>query len=382
MNKARGSHISTGVHADDSGTRRAPSLEVDAMKDRIVLGALDSPDCQVYDQAEKLLQSSELSELDSSLVRVHDLASGLEQLASGEVDVVAMPATEMSGNEGDIAASGCQVIGAMTPRRPNLILVSPDRIAYQPRGAIIVSESELVRRQLLRARPDLQVMPPDSLAAHGIVGSVPDDSLERSRWLGSLLGDGSIDGFVSSRAEYENSDQTERRHTLMPFPKERGGAHFLPPPYSNLVVFISRAGLPISITEKITEPEGNTVLWVQSRILNEMGGLGSDVLGLQVRHRQVGSLRRQAEEEKDLVLLQACSDPDGEIIEDEVRVEVRMETLSEDGRRTLALDRMIAYADYQHAIITLSRDWEALLSEATRPVPKDHPSDEDAPSFI
>ena len=136
-------------------------------------------------------------------------------------------------------------------------------------------------------------MPPDSLAAHGIVGSVPDDSLERSRWLGSLLGDGSIDGFVTSRAEYENSDQTERRHTLMPFPKERGGAHFLPPPYSNLVVFISRAGLPISITEKVTETEGNTVLWVQSRILNEMGRLGSEVLGLQVRHRQVGSLLRQ-----------------------------------------------------------------------------------------
>ena len=168
----------------------------------------------------------------------------------------------------------------------------------------------------------------------------------------------------------------------MPFPKERGGAHFLPPPYSTLVVVISRAGLPISITEKITEPEGNTVLWVQSRILTAMGGWGSVVLGLQVRHRQVGSLLRQAEEEKDLVLLQACSDPDGEIIEDEVRVEVRMETLSEDGRRTLALDPMIAYADYQHAIITLSRDWGALLSEATRPVPKDHPSDEDAPSFL
>ena len=370
------------MHAVDSGTRRAPSLEVDAMNDRIVVGALETDDCQIHSQVEKLLQSSDMREHETSLVRVKNLADGLQSLSSGDADIVALTATTMFGKEQEISASGCQVIGAITPRRPNLVLVSPNRLFYQPHGAIIVTESELVSRQLLRARPDLQVSSTQTLHRLGIGDAVPEGRLDRARWLGSELSEGSIDGFVISRAEYENSEQTERRHTLMPFPKDRGGPHFLPPPYSNLVVFVTRTGFPNRIAEQITESEGNTALWVQSRVLHELEETPHGVLGLQVRHRQVGSLLRQAEDEKDLVLLQACSNPEGEIIEEEVRVEVRMETLSEDGRRTLALDRMVSYADYQHAIITLSRDWSSMITEATRPVPKDHPSDEDAPSFM
>ncbi len=352
------------------------------MKDRIVVGALETADCQVHSQVEKLLHSSDMGDQETALIRVTNLEDGLQSLSSGDVDIVAMTATTMFGKEQEITTSGCQVIGAMTPRRPNLVLVSPNRLFYQPHGAIIVTESQLVSRQLLRARPDLQVTSSQTLNGLGIEGEAPEGSLDRARWLGSELSEGSIDGFVISRAEYENSDQTERRHTLMPFPKDRGGPHFLPPPYSNLVVFVTRTGFPNRIATEITEPEGNTVLWVQSRILKELGETTRGVLGLQVRHRQVGSLLRQAEDEKDLVLLQACSNPDGEIIEEEVRVEVRMETISEDGRRTLALDRMVTFADYQHAIITLSKDWSSMITQVTRPVPKDHPSDEDAPPFM
>jgi hypothetical protein len=352
------------------------------MNDRIVVGTLENPYCKVRSQLETLLQSHDSEDIDTSLSEESDFDDALGRLSNGEVDVLAVSASELIGKEEQISMQGCLVIGAQTPRRPSLVLVSPDRLSYQPNSAIIVSEHEVVRRQLLRARPDLSAISPESFAEGGVHGAIPDSNEERARWLGTILQRGEIDGFVISRAEYENSEQTERRHTLMPFPKERGDPRFLPVPYSDLVAILARPGLPNTIAEWITEPEGNTALWVQSRLLNEMDEALHGVIGMQVRHRQVGALLRQAEDTRDLVLRQACHNPEGEIIEDEVRVEVKIETISADGRRTLSLERLVSYSDYQHAVITLLRDWDALMLESFRFVPKDHPSDEDAPPFI
>ena len=107
-----------------------------------------------------------------------------------------------------------------------------------------------------------------------------------------------------------------------------------------------------------------------------------DCVGLEVRHRQVGAILRQAEENRDLVLEQACHDPDGDIYHDEVRVEIRLETLSPDGKKTLSLERLVAMSEYQRAIVALMMDWEKMVRESSREVPKDHPTDADAPSFL
>jgi hypothetical protein len=116
--------------------------------------------------------------------------------------------------------------------------------------------------------------------------------------------------------------------------------------------------------------------------MNELDDHLAGIIGLQVRHRQVGSLLRQAEEEKDPILEEAFQSPDGEVLEDEVQVELRMELISEDGRRTLALNRLASRFDHEYAILSTIRDWEQLLKEASRDVPKDHPSDAEAPPFI
>ena len=63
-------------------------------------------------------------------------------------------------------------------------------------------------------------------------------------------------------------------------------------------------------------------------------------------------------------------------------VEVRMETLSPDGRKTLSLERLVAMSEYQRAIVALLIDWENMVMESSREVPKDHPDDDDAPSFL
>ena len=364
------------------GTRRAPSLEVDAMENRIVVGTLNSPSCQVSSQVSAHFETMELEGLEHSVTSVQDFESGIESLSEGGLDLLAIPAAEIFGREGEISAKGCQVIGARTPRRPSLVLVSPDRLMYQPKSAIIVSDSGLVRRQLLRARPDLQATSSEKLGGivHGF--KLPADSRDLPRKLAELLEGGEIDGFVISRAEYDGSGQTERRHTLMPQPKERGAPHFLPRPYSDLIAVVSRVGFPNRHAAILTESEGNTVLWVQSRIMGDFDPSIHDFVGMEVRHRQVGAILRQAEANRDLVLEQSCHDPDGEIYHDEVRVEIRIETISQDGRRTLSLERLVAMSEYQRAVIALLMDWRVLVTESTREVPRDHPTDDDAPPFI
>ena len=116
-----------------------------------------------------------------------------------------------------------------------------------------------------------------------------------------------------------------------------------------------------------------------------ISGLDSGMLervGILVRHRQVRSLMKQAEEHRDLTLEQACHDTEGEVTEGEVHVEFRIEMLSGNGRHTIGLDRVIKHSEFRHATISAVRDWEALLQETTRADPKDFYTDEEAPAFI
>ena len=350
------------------------------MENRLIVGALDSSSWKISDIFSSHLDAIDHEGLEPSVTSLEEVSFAIESLSMGEIDVLAVPASEIIGSEAELTDTGCQIVGARTPRRPSPVLVSPNRLMYQPKSAIIVSDSELIRRQLLRARPDIQVPRADQVCAKP--EEAPLDSAERATWLAGMLDRKEIDGFISSRPEYEYTGQTERRHTLMSQPKVRGAPHFIPPPYSDLIAIVCRAGFPNVLSSKLTEPEGNTVLWVQSRIMGAMDESLRDCVGLEVRHRQVGAILRQAEENRDLVLEQACHDPDGQIYHDEVRVEVRLETLSPDGRKTLSLERLVAISEYQRAIVALMMDWENIVRESSREVPKDHPTDIDAPSFL
>ncbi len=352
------------------------------MEDGIRVGAIDTPHCLVSNQINSHLETLEGKGVESPVIDFLDLDSGLDQVSSGGLDILAVPAKLALSSTDSITNKGCQIVGARTPRRPSLILVSPNRLMYQPRFAIIVCEIEIVKRQLLRARPDLVVIHPERVEDSIDCENIPADAISRSNWLGNLLQDGKIDGFVTSRKQYDDSGQSERRHSLLPFPQERGGPHFLPPAYSDLIAIVCRLGSSQQYANILTESEGNTVLWVQSRVMGSLSDYMRNAIGIQVRHRQVGALLRQAEEYRDIVLEQACHNPEGEIIEEEVRVEVRIETISSNGSRTIGLDRLVAKREYQHATISLLRDWDTLVSESSRKVPKDHQTDKEAPSFL
>ena len=119
--------------------------------------------------------------------------------------------------------AGCQVLGARTPRRPARFLVSENRIWYQPKGAIILCDDKIIRRQLKRARRGLRLLSSEAYASiHGIEDR-PDSEDEIARWMEKLRRNGNIDGFVTSREVFNSIHCSSRRTVLGIDPEEREG---------------------------------------------------------------------------------------------------------------------------------------------------------------
>lgn len=365
--------------------------------DELTLATVDSPDCPVSEHIAIFLASGDAPEIPIDSREVSSFSEGLALLENGELDMLAMPARLLHGRQAEMLAADCEVVGARAPRRPNLILVSENSIDYQRKSAVILSESKLVRRQLRRARRGLRVLGPRAYAAIAGLSSPPDDPVSLATWMEGLTRTGScsdpvaaeeyyasgeIDGYITSRPVYDELRLGSRRRSLIPDPEGRSPVHYLPLPYADLVILIARRRFPISISEQLSEPEGNTSWQVHDQMIS---GLSEEILertGILVRHRHVRSLMKQAEEHKDITLEQSCHDTEGEVLDDDMRVEIRLEIVSKNGHKTLGLDRIVRYADYEHATISVLRDWEVLIKEVSREVPKDFYTDIDAPAYI
>ncbi len=335
------------------------------MKDRLEVASLNHPHCLVSKSLAEFSDSVAAVELDLVVKSVPSFKSGLKRLSGGEFDLLAVPARSLHGHQMAVLEARCSVVAARSPRRTAQVLVSENRLWYQPKAAIILAESQVVRRQLRRARRGIRVLAPTSYAGiHGL-DAPPSDALKQARWMEDLRGSGAIDAYVTSRDVYDSLRPDERRHALGVDPQERGGEHFLPVAYSDLVIFIARVGFPSRLAELVTELEGQTAWWVQDHMLGSMTADEVDKVGILVRHQQVGVIMRKAEEFLDLVVESAFHDPYGEVPDTEVHVEIRMEILSNDGRHTLSLERLVPYSDYEPATIAVLQDWDLMMANAT-----------------
>ena len=352
------------------------------MDERLTVATLDSPSCPVRERIGSLIGSGNSSGLDITSISTDSLTDGLGLLESGDADILALPGGVVHGNMMEILQSGCNVVGARTPVRPYPVLVSDNKIQYQPKSAILLCDNKLNRRQVRRSRGGLRVLHPDAFASILGVEEGPSDPFMRAKWMENLMGAGEIDGFVIPRGIYDGANLVSRRHSLLPDGLNEGDPDFLPPAYSDLIVLVARNRFPKSISKEISEREGETCWWVQNSMLGSLDPEMLEKIGVLVRHRQVRSLIKQAEATRDLTLEQVCLDPDGEVIEDEVHVEIRLEFVSKDGARTVGLHRVIRHSDYERATIASLRDWETMIKEVSRDVPKDFHTDPESPPFI
>jgi len=313
------------------------------------------------------------------LAAVPSLEAGLTTLSEGEVDLFAAPAALIHGRQIELLGAGCQVIGARAPRRLARVLVSEDKVWYQPKGGIILCEERIVRRQLRRARRGLRVLSPTAYAGIHELGEISDDSRELAIWMEDLRARGEIDGFVTSREVYDSVRSSGRRHILGVDPAEREGDRYLPVPYADLIVLIARTGYPRTLVKRLSELEGETVWWVHDNLLGGMSAAELDRVALLVRHRQVGALMRQAEENYDLAMESTFHDPEGEMTVTEVHVEIRLELVSDNGWHTLSAERVVSLEKVESATVSLSHDWEKMLESVGSDLPA-HPREGPATS--
>ena len=338
------------------------------MDERLTVATLDSPSCPVGERIGSIIGSGNSSGHDILSISTNSLTDGLGLLESGDADILALPGGLVHGNMMEILQSGCNVVGARTPVRPYPVLVSDNKIQYQPKSAILLCDNKLNRRQVRRSRGGLRVLDPDAFASILGIEAGPSDPLMKAKWMEDLRRAGEIDGFVIPRGVYEGANLVSRRHSLLPDGMNEGDPVFLPPAYSDLIVLLARNRFPKSISKEISEREGETCWWVQNSMLGSLDPEMLEKIGVLVRHRQVRSLIKQAEATRDLTLEQVCLDPDGEVIEDEVHVEIRLEFVSKGGARTIGLHRVIRHSDYERATIASLRDLSLIhISEPTRP---------------
>ena len=356
--------------AAQTGTLRAPPPEVDAVKDRLTVASLDHPHCLSSRNLEDFLASEEAGEIDLEITPVTSLEEAIEGLKEGELDLLAMPARLLHGRQIELLEAGCQVLGARTPRRPARFFVSENRIWYQPKGAIILCDDKIIRRQLKRARRGLRLLSSEAYASIHEIEDRPDSDDDIARWMEKLRRNGDIDGFVTSREVFNSIHCSSRRTVLGIDPEEREGDRYLPVPYADLVVLIGRSGFPKKLIQQISELEGETVWWVQDNLIGGLSESKLDRIAILVRHRQVGAIMRQAEEFFDLTMETVFHDPEGKTETTEVHVEIRMEFVSDDGMQTISLERLVPISSVESSAIALAKDWERMLATASNPIPE------------
>jgi len=351
-------------------TLRAPPPEVDAVKDRLIVASLDHPHCLSSRNLEAFLASEEAGNLELEINPVNTLEEAIEGLKEGELDLLAMPARLLHGKQIKLLEAGCQVLGARTPRRPARFFVSENRIWYQPRGAIILCDDKIIRRQLKRARRGLRLLSSEAYASIHEIEDRPDSEDEIARWMEKLRRNGDIDGFVTSREVFNSIHCSSRRTVLGIDPEEREGDRYLPVPYADLVVLIGRSGFPRKLIQQVSELEGETVWWTQDNLIGGLSESELDRMAILVRHRQVGVIMRQAEELSDQTMETVFHDTEGETETTEVHVEIRMEFLSDDGMQTISVERLLPLSNLDNSVIALTKDWERMLATASSPIPE------------
>ena len=341
------------------------------MNDRLEVASVDHPHCCVSRALQDFANSPNSEELELNVITVKDLDKGLKLLKEVKCDVLALPADLLHGKQLQMLEAECEVIGARAPRRPAHILVSKEDLLHQPGFGILLAESPLTRRQLRRYRRNLRVLSPKAYANINSIKFPDGNEKDLAKWMEELRLNGSIDGFVTSREVYTSNHWRARRHVLGIEPEERHGYRFLPIAYSDLIIFISRRNFPKRLANMISEVEGETAWWVQNHLIGSLDREMLNKIGVLVRHRQVGAIMREAEQDLDLTMESTFHNPEGDVTDPEVQVEIRIEVLSNDGTNTLSMERLVAHSNYENATIAMLHDWDRMLDVATSELPEE-----------
>ena len=260
------------------------------------------------------------------------------------------------------------------PRRePTRVLVGDDKPEYIPKNGIIVADCEVLRRQMLRLRNDLNVKLPSDFE------NIPSDVFERVEWLENIRENGEIDGFITTRTLHSSLNNKPRRHTLGMQRKDDARSRFIPVPLEGYTVLLTRNDFPASRFSKVIDMGAALSLRLELTVLDSIESNMRDKIGLVIEQRKIRSIMQDVgnrgksigsenplKEWKTFSGSETYQGPK----DSDPRIDVILETISSDGSVTTSVERIFPIDESHSGIQTLVVNWQQILKIA-REIPEE-----------
>jgi len=316
----------------------------------------------VSTHAEKFIDSSP-DGLNLVAKHVPHLETALELLVDGHGDIVPVSGEWWYNNRSrDFSAA------LVLPRRePTRVLVGEDKPEYIPKNGIIVADCEVLRRQMLRLRNDLNVKLPSDFV------NIPDDVFGRVEWLENIRSNGEIDGFITTRTLHSSLKNKPRRHTLGMQRKDDARSRFIPLPLEGYTVLLTRKDFPASRFSKVIDMGAALSLRLELTVLDSIESTMKDKIGLIIEQRKIRSIMQDVGNRGKSIgsenpLKEWKTFSGGETHQgpkdSDPRIDVILETISSDGSVTTSVERIFPIDESHSGIQTLVVNWQQVLKIA------------------
>ena len=219
----------------------------------------------------------------------------IESLKSGTADMLAMSIEQWKS----LDVEGLKISAFLPRREPTWVLVGDDKPEYLPLNATVICPKKLIKRQLIRMRPDLLVYDlREFLELEKL--SLDSEIVDDGGWLElleKLRNDGMIDGYVISRGQFSQIKSRVRRHTLgMQREKpsqEFERSTFISPPLEGFTVLVSREGFPISVVKNLNDTAAETCYTVENAIFESLSDELKEICGVFVEQKKLSTILKQ-----------------------------------------------------------------------------------------
>lgn len=301
--------------------------------------------------------------------QVPHVETALELLADGHGDMVPVSGEWWYDNRSREFSAAL-----VLPRRePTRVLVGEDKPEYIPKNGIIVADCEVLRRQMLRLRNDLNIKLPSDFE------NIPGDVFERVEWLENIRENGEIDGFITTRTLHSSLKNKPRRHTLGMQRKDDARSRFIPIPLEGYTVMLTRKDFPASRFSKVIDMGAALSLRLELTVLDSIESNMRDKIGLVIEQRKIRSIMQDVGNRGKSIgsenpLKEWKTFSGGENVQgpkdSDPRIDVILETISSDGSVTTSVERIFPIGESHSGIQTLVVNWQQIL-KISREIPEE-----------
>ncbi|MEC8632284.1 MAG: hypothetical protein VXY10_02475 [Candidatus Thermoplasmatota archaeon] len=304
---------------------------------------------------------------DLLLKQLPHMETAIQTLRDGTGDLVAMSAFDWHKRD----VEGLIIAGLLPRKEPTWVLVADDKPEYLEQHARILCDHELLRRQMMRMRPDLELETMEAMVERlGATNSVAElDEEDIWPWVEEQRLNGNIDGFIVPRAIHAGHRMKGRRHTLglQRDQTENNRERFIPPPLHGFTLLVGRQGFPKASIKEMLDPSAELAYRLEATLLESLSPELQPIVGAYVEQRKISTFLKKASEEGDETLLTSLVDPNKKrgVYRSGPRVEMLIETLNPEGTVTAACERIVQPENSHMGMVTLLKEFMDLLNVMT-----------------